>query len=210
MDQKTFPVIDPVATGANIARLRIERGLSVRDLQIYFGFEEPQAIYKWQKGKSLPSVDHLYALGALLEVPMEEILVSTGSKLYQMVCEQQAEACCSPYFVCRLFCPAAMDAAEAEGHTGHFPLCAPAIPTKRSTGSALRHLPQRVLSSSAHLFLMGQIWRCESVGKMVESMSLRKASSRGRQKKAMKDFSGIPNRTSSLIRIYTTARYAAL
>ena len=44
MYQKAFPVIDPVATGANIVRLRIQRGLSVRDLQAYFGFEEPQAI----------------------------------------------------------------------------------------------------------------------------------------------------------------------
>ncbi|MCQ2508293.1 MAG: helix-turn-helix domain-containing protein [Dorea sp.] len=75
MNQRTFPVIDLAATGSNIARLRKERGLSVRDLQEYFGFEEPQAIYKWQWGKSLPSVDNLYALGILLEVPMEKILV---------------------------------------------------------------------------------------------------------------------------------------
>lgn len=72
---KAFPVIDPVATGENIARLRKARGLTVRDLQSWFGFEEPQAIYKWQKGKSLPTVDNLYALGTLLEVPMEQILV---------------------------------------------------------------------------------------------------------------------------------------
>ena len=70
-----FPVIDPVATGENILRLRKARGLTVRDLQNWFGFEEPQAIYKWQKGKSLPTVDNLYALGALFHVPMEEILV---------------------------------------------------------------------------------------------------------------------------------------
>ena len=56
-----FPVIDPAATGANIVRLRLERGLSVRDIQSFFGFEEPQAIYKWQRGQSLPSVDNLYA-----------------------------------------------------------------------------------------------------------------------------------------------------
>ena len=55
MNEKVFPVIDPVATGKNIIRLRTERGLSVRDLQSYFGFEEPQAIYKWQQGKSLPN-----------------------------------------------------------------------------------------------------------------------------------------------------------
>ena len=69
MDLKMFPVIDPVATGNNIRRL--ERGLTVRELQSYFGFEEPRAIYKWQKGESLPTVDNLYALGALFEVPMD-------------------------------------------------------------------------------------------------------------------------------------------
>lgn len=73
---KIFPVIDPVATGANILRLRKAKGLSVRDVQNWFGFEEPQAIYKWQKGQSLPSVDNLFALGALLEVSIEEILVA--------------------------------------------------------------------------------------------------------------------------------------
>ena len=45
MSMIQFPVIDPVATGANICRLRKDRGLTVRDLQHYFGFEEPQAIY---------------------------------------------------------------------------------------------------------------------------------------------------------------------
>ena len=90
MNTKQFPVIDPIATGKNIIRLRVERGMSVRDLQAYFGFEEPQAIYKWQQGKSLPSVDNLYALGALFEVPMEDILVSRTSQLNLMICEQQA------------------------------------------------------------------------------------------------------------------------
>ena len=33
MDLKTFPVIDLVATGNNIRRLRMERGLTVRELQ---------------------------------------------------------------------------------------------------------------------------------------------------------------------------------
>ena len=99
MNTKQFPVIDPIATGNNIIRLRVERGMSVRDLQACFGFEEPQAIYKWQQGKSLPSVDNLYALGALFEVPTEDILVSRTSKLNLMICEQQAEACCSPLFM---------------------------------------------------------------------------------------------------------------
>ena len=49
-----FPTINLSATGMNILRLRKSRGLSVKDLQEYFGFEAPQAIYKWQSGISLP------------------------------------------------------------------------------------------------------------------------------------------------------------
>ena len=75
MAEQHFPVIDPVATGQNIIRLRTQRGLSVGDLQRWFNFAEPRAIYKWQSGKTLPSVDNLYALSALLGVSMNEILV---------------------------------------------------------------------------------------------------------------------------------------
>ena len=95
MMNRYFPVIDPIATGANIARLRKERGLSVRDLQEYFGFEEPQAIYKWQWGKSLPSIDNLFALGALLEVPLDKILVSRNPRLREDENEQRDESRCS-------------------------------------------------------------------------------------------------------------------
>lgn len=79
MMRQAFPVIDLTATGANILRLRKARGLSVRELQQFFGFEEPQAIYKWQRGQSLPTVDNLYALSALLGVPMNDILVPVGA-----------------------------------------------------------------------------------------------------------------------------------
>ena len=88
--QQTCPVIDPVATGRNIVRLRTERGMTVRDLQEYFGFEEPQAIYKWQWGKSLPSVDNLYALSMLLGVSMNEILVPAKQRP-DIICAPQEE-----------------------------------------------------------------------------------------------------------------------
>lgn len=73
-----FPLIDLKQTGENISRLRKARGLSVRDLQNFFGFEQPQAIYKWQWGICLPSVDNLFALSKILQVPMQEILVESG------------------------------------------------------------------------------------------------------------------------------------
>lgn len=75
MEAVSFPTINLVKTGKNIERLRKERGISVRELQAYFGFEQPQAIYKWQWGRCLPSVDNLFALGKILHVPMQEILV---------------------------------------------------------------------------------------------------------------------------------------
>ncbi len=94
---KLFPVIDAAATGENILRLRKARGLTVRDLQNWFGFEEPQAIYKWQKGQSLPTVDNLYALGTLLEVPMEQILVPRKIRSYEN--KGQQDFSCCPQFV---------------------------------------------------------------------------------------------------------------
>ena len=71
----TMPIIDMRKTGENIVQLRKARGLTVKDIQMAFGFETPQAIYKWQHGTALPSIDNLVILAALLEVSVDEILV---------------------------------------------------------------------------------------------------------------------------------------
>ena len=94
LTDRPYPVIDMRATGRNIQRLREAKGLSVKDLQEWFGFEEPRAVYKWQSGQSLPSVDNLFALGYLLDVPMENILVQAVYKLNFLPCEQSAEPDC--------------------------------------------------------------------------------------------------------------------
>lgn len=70
-----FPIIDVKATGENILRLRLDRQLTIRELQVYFGFEEPTAIYRWQRGDNLPSLDNMVALSKLFGVTIEEILV---------------------------------------------------------------------------------------------------------------------------------------
>ena len=72
-----LPVIDMVKTGRNIGRLRKQAGLSVRDLQDIFGFATPQAIYKWQQGAALPTLDNLVVLAAVLQVRLDDILVIT-------------------------------------------------------------------------------------------------------------------------------------
>ena len=70
-----IPVIDMTATGINITRLRINAGLTVKDLQDIFGFSTPQAIYKWQRGTALPTVDNLVVLAAVLGVKIDDILI---------------------------------------------------------------------------------------------------------------------------------------
>ena len=70
-----IPVIDLTATGINITRLRVNAGLTVKDLQDIFGFSTPQAIYKWQRGTALPTVDNLVVLAAILDVKIDDILI---------------------------------------------------------------------------------------------------------------------------------------
>jgi len=69
------PTVDLVKTGRNIHNLRKQKGLSVRELQRILGFSTPQAIYKWQNGSALPTVDNLVILSKALSVPIDEILV---------------------------------------------------------------------------------------------------------------------------------------
>ena len=95
MSFSNFPVIDVIATGRNISDLRKSRGLSVSDLQEYFGFEAPQAIYKWQKGQCLPTIDNLYALAALLGVTIEDILIPRTPGLQVL---PQEKSCGRDYF----------------------------------------------------------------------------------------------------------------
>ena len=70
-----WPVIDMTATGRNIVRLRKNAGMTVKDLQDIFGFSTPQAIYKWQRGTAMPTVDNLVVLAAVFGVTIDEIVV---------------------------------------------------------------------------------------------------------------------------------------
>ena len=71
-----LPVVNMKQTGQNITMLREQRGISVKQLQCMMGFATPQAIYKWQHGESLPTVDNLVALSAIFAVPIDAILIT--------------------------------------------------------------------------------------------------------------------------------------
>lgn len=76
--QPIYLSIQLAETGEQIRQLIRENGYTVRDIQGAMGFENPQAIYKWMSGKSLPSLDNFVILSRLLHTSIEDILVVDG------------------------------------------------------------------------------------------------------------------------------------
>lgn len=74
-----LPSIDLTATGIRITELRQQTGLTVRDLQDIFGFNTPQAIYRWQRGLTLPTLDNLVVLAAVFGTTLDAIIVRTNA-----------------------------------------------------------------------------------------------------------------------------------
>ena len=70
-----IPTINVEETGMRIDVLIHESEYSVRDISERLGFETPQAVYKWMQGKTLPKLDNLVALAAILNVSIDDILV---------------------------------------------------------------------------------------------------------------------------------------
>ena len=75
-----LPIIDTVGTGIRIMNLRKQSGLSVKELQNILGFATPNAIYKWQNGAAMPTLDNLIVLAAVFNVTIDDIIV-TDNKL---------------------------------------------------------------------------------------------------------------------------------
>ena len=58
--------IQPEKTGERIKKLLLEQGYTIREIQGAFGFENPQAIYKWISGKSLSEANDGRVIGLIL------------------------------------------------------------------------------------------------------------------------------------------------
>lgn len=70
------PVIDQIATGEKIKKIRKEQGFSVRDIQNIFGFDYPQAVYAWEQGRNVPAIDNLLVLSSLFKVQISDLIVT--------------------------------------------------------------------------------------------------------------------------------------
>lgn len=75
MNNKTYSNINMQRTGRRIKQFTVKAGYDVKWIQEYLHLSCPQPIYRWFKGKILPSVDHLFMLSQLFNVHMEDFLV---------------------------------------------------------------------------------------------------------------------------------------
>ena len=75
------PVIDNIETGNNIRRIMQNQGLTVKDVKKYLGLGCLQSIYRWMNGANVPSIDNLYALSNLFQMPVDEIVRGNRPKI---------------------------------------------------------------------------------------------------------------------------------
>ena len=64
------------ATGAKIKTLMKQRGITPRQMQLILNFPYVQTIYNWFAGKNMPTIDNLVVLAQVLEVAMDDIIVT--------------------------------------------------------------------------------------------------------------------------------------
>ena len=81
--KRNYPVIDMLQTGQNIKHIMLAKGLSVRDVQRFLDFSTPQGIYHWFDGRTMPTLDNIYALSELFQMPVDSILC--GNRRYTPV-----------------------------------------------------------------------------------------------------------------------------
>ena len=70
-----MPVIDTKATGANIKAMMKARGIKIADVQDRCGFNTPQAIFKWMRGDSVPTIDNMIIIADMFGVTIDAIII---------------------------------------------------------------------------------------------------------------------------------------
>ena len=70
-----LPHINVDATGKQLKRIRKAHNYTVQDIQHQIGLISAQAIYKWERGQALPSLDNIVILAKLYEVTLDDLLV---------------------------------------------------------------------------------------------------------------------------------------
>lgn len=69
-----FPLINKRETGINIRRIMDMRGVTPKDVQEYLGLGCVQSVYRWIDGVNIPTIDNLYAMSELFQIPIDAIV----------------------------------------------------------------------------------------------------------------------------------------
>lgn len=77
-----FPIIDRKRTGIRLRRVMDERGLSVKDVQQYLELGSVQSVYHWLNGLSMPTIDNLYALSELFQMPIDDLVCGNRDNVF--------------------------------------------------------------------------------------------------------------------------------
>lgn len=86
-----FPIIDRKRTGIRLRRIMDERGLSVKDVQQYLELGSVQSVYHWLNGLSMPTIDNLYALSELFQMPIDDLVCGNRDNVFAYKSELQCE-----------------------------------------------------------------------------------------------------------------------
>lgn len=74
METRKIPTIDIIKTGHRIRELRKERGLKLVDISGILNISY-MAVFKWEKGISIPCIDNLIALAYIFDTTIDNIIV---------------------------------------------------------------------------------------------------------------------------------------
>ena len=88
-----IPVINKQETGINLRRIMNWRGLSAKDVQDYLGLGCVQSVYRWIDGINMPTIDNLYALSALFQVPIDSIVRGDRNPIAPRFVLETTESC---------------------------------------------------------------------------------------------------------------------
>ena len=88
-----IPVINKQETGINLRRIMNWRGLSAKDVQEYLGLGCVQSVYRWIDGINMPTIDNLYALSELFQLPIDSIVRGNRNLIAPRFMLETTEAC---------------------------------------------------------------------------------------------------------------------
>ncbi len=63
------------ATGANIKKMMKDRNITTKDIQAICGFRTPQAVFKWMRGDTMPTIDNMIIIADMFGVKIDDIII---------------------------------------------------------------------------------------------------------------------------------------